>query len=265
MSPREPVWSKILGLPGKVIKRSRQRGLLDVLGWSWYQVSWRWREWRLGLGTREFAHGVVVEDAGDCHGYEPIDYLCFDRVMEYFSPISEQDGFLDYGCGMGRAVLLAALQPYGRVLGVEIDPRLAAIARDEVSRFRRRGHARAGRIDILEHDASRYEVPAAINHVFLFNSFTGQLLEDVLERLRESVCRFPRTLWIAYLQPKNDSDPLSQHDWLRCEAELSTGYWMHVRSRIYRTDAALAEARRAEPAPTEATCGPAPAESNADV
>jgi SAM-dependent methyltransferase len=225
---------KFAELPAKISTRLRHRGILDVAGWCYYQCSWRLRDWRLGARTNEYDHGVVVGDDGECNGYEPIDYRCFDNVLDYLQPITDDDVFLDYGCGMGRAVIMAATMPFGRVLGVEIDHHLAKIAREQIERVQRRGKLACQNVEIVEADAAQWEIPTDVNRIFLFNSFTGDLLNATLRQVYRSAAAKPRDLKIIYIQPIGDHDPLSELSWLRQEAELPTGYWMHVRSRVYQ-------------------------------
>jgi SAM-dependent methyltransferase len=226
--------AKVLSTPSKLAGRIHERGVADAIGWCFYQLQWRCREMRLGVSTAEFTHQVIVEDNGNQHGYEPIDYLCFDKVLEYLQPVSRRDGFLDYGCGMGRAVLLASMAQYGRVVGVELDERLVELANQKVNIVRQRGLVKADRVEIIRADATVFEVPADVNHIFLFNSFVGDVLQATLEQIRRSLERHPRELKLVYTQPIDDDDPLSKISWLELDRELSTGYWMHVRSRAYR-------------------------------
>ncbi len=233
MSAYQSLLQKIFAAPVKFGSRLRQRGLVNAIAWLLYQFQWRFREWKLGVKTREFADGIVVTDQGECHGYEPIDYRVFDIVMAQWQPISPRDGFLDYGCGMGRGVILAAQHPFGEVLGLELDATLAQIAQDNIQIARRRGYVNCRNVAIIETDARAFTVPEEVNRIFLFNSFTGEILEATLQRIYESFCRSPRQLSIAYLQPIDDHDPLSEVSWLRLEAELPTSFWSHIRSRVY--------------------------------
>ena len=139
------ITEKILATPSKLAQRIRQCGLADAVGWCFYQTQWRWRKSGKGVQLSEFAHQVIVEDDVNHHGYEPIDSLCFDKVLEYFQPIGSKDGFLDYDCGMGRAVILATMQPYGRVLGVELDARLVQSVNQQIKPVRGRGRIRVDR------------------------------------------------------------------------------------------------------------------------
>ena len=43
--------------------------------------------------------------------------------------------FVDAGAGMGRALLLATRRPFKQIVGIEVSPALAAIARENVERW----------------------------------------------------------------------------------------------------------------------------------
>ncbi|MBX3422412.1 MAG: class I SAM-dependent methyltransferase [Pirellulaceae bacterium] len=243
MTVRRSLVEKLCAAPQKWMVRLRQRGLGDACGWVWYQFQWRYREWRLGANTSEFAHGIVVETEGEQLGYEPIDYRCFDQIMDYLQPITRADGFLDYGCGMGRAVILAGMQPYGTVMGIEFSQSLARVGNEMLRRLRSQGRFRAEQVEIIEQDATQFEVPADINHIFLFNSFTGTVLWQTLEQIKRSLEKFPRTLKLIYLQPLEDENPMTQVPWLRLEADLPTGYWTHIRSLVYTAEIPASESQ----------------------
>jgi SAM-dependent methyltransferase len=248
MSRYEAPLRKIARLPMRLLRDVSARGPRDTLGWCWYQFAWRWREWRLGINTREFAHGIVVPDQGACHGYEPIDHRCFDIILADLDIQAGKDVFLDYGCGMGRAVVLAAREPFRRVLGIEIDAILSEIARQHIAAARQRGKLRCPEAQIITTDAAAWQVPEDVTVVFLFNSFTGELLEAVLERIRESVQAAPRPLKLVYVYPTVAGDLLADTPWLVRQRELPTGYWTHIRSVVYAAKAEVDDAHDAEAA-----------------
>jgi SAM-dependent methyltransferase len=89
--------------------------------------------------------------------------------------------FVDLGAGMGRAVLLAAEYPFRSVIGVELHPALARIARRNISIWRVSGRARAP-MRLVCADAAAFEPPAGPCVAFLFNPFGGPVLRRVLAR-----------------------------------------------------------------------------------
>ncbi len=72
MSEAYTIPQKLIRMPGKMFRRLRQDGPGNIVQWSLYQLSWRFRERRLEIDTREFSHGFQVGDDGQCVGYEPI-------------------------------------------------------------------------------------------------------------------------------------------------------------------------------------------------
>ena len=70
----------------------------------------------------------------DLQEYMPVTYRNFRFIMARVAIDPLRDVFLDLGCGMGRAVVLAATRPFRQVVGVEIVPSLAQIARENVAR-----------------------------------------------------------------------------------------------------------------------------------
>lgn len=89
--------------------------------------------------------------------------------------------FVDLGAGMGRALLLAAEYPFRAVIGVELHPTLARIARRNMAVWRTSGRARA-QMRLVCADAAQYEPPPGPCVAFLFNPFGGPVLRRVLTR-----------------------------------------------------------------------------------
>ena len=106
---------------------------------------------------------------------------------------------------------------------------------------RRRGRLRCPDVQILTTDATTWPLPTDVTCVFLYNSFTGHLLDEVLGQIRASLQRRFRPLKIIYVQPVIDRDVLAECAWLARRGELSAGYWDHIRTVVYEPDPALFE------------------------
>jgi SAM-dependent methyltransferase len=91
----------------------------------------------------------------------------------------EEFSFVDLGAGMGRAVLLAAEMPFRQVIGVELNPTLARIARRNLAIWRRTGRARTT-ARICCRDAAEFALPAGPCLIFLFNPFAAAVLRRVV-------------------------------------------------------------------------------------
>jgi len=95
------------------------------------------------------------------------------------APLSDYT-FIDLGAGMGRAMMLASELPFRAVVGVEMHPTLAGIARRNLTKWRKSGRA-AAPIRLHEGDAVDYKLPDGPCAVFLFNPFGAPVLKRLAE------------------------------------------------------------------------------------
>lgn len=91
----------------------------------------------------------------------------------------EEVSFLDVGAGMGRAMLLAAEQPFRRVIGVELHPTLVRIARKNLSIWRKAERTRAP-MRMVRGDAVEFPLPEGPCLAFLFNPFGAPVMRRLL-------------------------------------------------------------------------------------
>lgn len=231
MSEKTSVIRKISNFPAKIVSKAQEYGPIGVLDWLSYQFTRRWREWRLGMRAGEFDMGIAQADDGENNAYEPVDYRCFDIIMDHIDIIPNESVFLDYGCGKGRAVILAALLPFKKVTGVELSPVLCAVALDHVKQARKK--FTAGEVEIITADARTFDLPDEVTHIFLFNPFMGDVLRDVLNQIKASLYRKERRLTIMYILPKVEDNHLDNEQWLLKTQTLQTGFLNYIDSYVY--------------------------------
>jgi predicted RNA methylase len=156
------------------------------------------RKFGITTGDDEVAWVLgLAPDDDSWVGCRAISYLGIERLMRRLEP-SRTDALLDMGCGAGRAICVAAQYPFSRVIGIEIDERLCALAERNACRLRRY----TVRPEIVRADATKYRVPDDITVVFLYNPFNGEVLKAALTRVLESFDRAPRRLRVAYANPR---------------------------------------------------------------
>ena len=100
----------------------------------------------------------------------------------------EEVTFLDVGAGMGRAVLLGAQFPFRQVVGVELNPALARIARRNLAAWRASERARAP-MKIVCRDAVEFPLPAGPCLALLFNPFGAPVMRRLLMAWNRSLSR----------------------------------------------------------------------------
>jgi SAM-dependent methyltransferase len=130
--------------------------------------------------------------------YVPIAWHVLPRAFRYIG-ISDRDTFVDFGCGKGRAVHQAARRPFRQVIGVEISPALAEVARSGLAATRHQHQCRD--VQIVVCDATEFPVPDDLTVAFFNDPFHGETLDTVLRGLVESLDRRPRHMWLIYAHP----------------------------------------------------------------
>ena len=102
-------------------------------------------------------------------------------------PISRYT-FVDVGSGKGRGLLVASEYRFHKVVGIELNPALAATARQNVAHWTTSRAADPtsepiAPIEIVEGDALDFQFPATPVLLFLFHPFEAPVLRQLLRRI----------------------------------------------------------------------------------
>ena len=126
----------------------------------------------------------------------------------------EETAFVDLGAGMGRAVLLASELKFKSIMGVELHPTLAGIARRNVKIWRKEGRERSP-IQIVEGDAVEFALPAGPVVVFLFNPFDAAVMRRLLKRWRAGRSGLASALDVLYVNNEQERVLEMERGWRR--------------------------------------------------
>jgi SAM-dependent methyltransferase len=102
--------------------------------------------------------------------------------------------FLDIGAGKGRGLLVASEHRFRKVVGIELNPALAEIARRNAAQWiaTHAADPTAGPIapiEVLEQDALEFELPDAPTLLFLFHPFEAPVLGKLLRHIETQLGR----------------------------------------------------------------------------
>jgi hypothetical protein len=200
----------------------KSEGLFPTIRSLSDRAQMRWNEWRFGIRTEG---NVALPELGiyneECKEYAATtNYADFPRIMRALLLDPREHVFLDYGAGMGRAMILAATYPFKRVVGVDIAPELTAIANDNFARCRSK--LRCQDLSITTSDATLYEIPRDATLFYIANAFNGQVLAAVLRRIRTFAASAPTPVLLVCNVPARSAfeDQIRAHDWLTLTKEL---------------------------------------------
>lgn len=127
----------------------------------------------------------------------------FDAVASCLAYLSDQvnfsqSNFVDFGSGKGKALIAASRQPFIRVLGIEVDPKLHAIACRNLDRLKFGPTVRS-----MLSDASTYLPNERDRVLYFFNPFTGAALHRCLQNIANNSSGITR--YIVYVNPTEDA------------------------------------------------------------
>ena len=112
--------------------------------------------------------------------------------------------FLDVGAGKGRAVLSASLHPFREVVGIEINPTLAGIARENLRRFADHpGASPLAPVTIVQADALEAALPSTPTVGFLFHPFEAPVLRRFLMRVERHFAERPASFDLLYVNAEH--------------------------------------------------------------
>jgi len=152
--------------------------------------------------------------------YQPVPPTLFKATVAALRINYSEYSFLDFGCGKGKALLLASSFPFKKITGVELSPELANIATVNLQKYKSR-RRRCAALEVVCMDAVAFPIPRGPIVCFFYNPFGEEIMARVLENLEESVRQNPRDLIIVYFYP--EAEALLQKN----------SFWVSMRRRAW--------------------------------
>jgi hypothetical protein len=138
-------------------------------------------------------------------GVAPSVFHALLKRWQGTKPIAQLEHFtfVDIGAGMGRAMLLASEYPFRGVTGIELNPALVRIARNNLATWRT-GDRAISPMRILRGDVLDFRIPKGPCLLFLFNPFGESVMRRLLARLARAFKDRPCELDLLYVNNEED-------------------------------------------------------------
>lgn len=131
--------------------------------------------------------------------YQGADPEIVRQMFARLSPAAAGTTFVDFGCGKGRVLILAAQFGFEKIIGVELDFELAMECQINLGKANHRlGNAD---VQIFKQDATTFDLPSGSLTIFLYNPFLGSTLNSLVKRLHTRAQNSATTLQVIYLNP----------------------------------------------------------------
>jgi len=177
--------------------------------WELYSRWSPWNPWYCWL-DRHFDRRFAVDTAGvlilpEIHsdprfnGYSPTPHALFSRLLHQIDVDYSKFTFIDFGCGKGKALLLASELPFKQIVGVELSSVLIGIAEHNLKTYR--GTRRCKTVQLVLSDARDFHLPEEHSVCYFWDPFEAELMQTVLQNIRNSLAVAPRDIYILYFMP----------------------------------------------------------------
>jgi SAM-dependent methyltransferase len=199
-------------MPGRSGRIAKLRGAVARRGWRGLaalaatKVTDYLFDVRYGIETRSLEKltslSGTVGDLAHALPYQPTSVMALRRLLRTLD-VGPGRVLVDFGCGKGRVLMVAAPFGFRALRGVEFSSSLCAVARANIDRFRRRSGV-AAEFEIIHGDAGEYVVRDDEDVFFLFNPFDDHVLERVIANISRSFAARPRPLLLIYRRPVHE-------------------------------------------------------------
>ncbi len=134
-------------------------------------------------------------EKGCYYPYEASEYEGLIKIFDQIT-LTPQDTLVDIGCGMGRVLFYCNQRFLCNVTGVEYDKEIYERLQDNVAYYHVKFKNQEKKFCLLNMKAEDYVIERGDNFFYLFNPFSKDILEDFMNKIVESIHKFPRKVTV---------------------------------------------------------------------
>ncbi len=147
------------------------------------------------LGISTTGKIYTFNDNEDYNIYEPTSYSGLVSLFEEFE-LKPTDKLVDFGCGLGRVMFYCNQRFLCRVTGIEADEEVYEKLLDNKAYYGARFHGREEEIETILGKAEDYDIQPEDNVFYLFNPFSENIFNIIMDKIEDSLREHPRMITI---------------------------------------------------------------------
>jgi SAM-dependent methyltransferase len=176
------------------------RGFVNTIKLLSYEKKY---EKQLGIDTLSIENldqlTLASKNSKENHHYQGASYFVLYSIFNSIPESFKKNTFIDYGCGKGRALFVAEQCGFELLIGVDIAKELIDLANQNLLKYNKK--SKNSSINFVFEDATQFKIPQDACLFYFFNPFGPQILNPVLQNIKESVKNYPREIYCIYLNP----------------------------------------------------------------
>ena len=138
--------------------------------------------------------------------YQGANYYLLEKVFDHLQSIEANlptgqagHNILDFGCGKGRVLAVAAYYGFRKITGVEFAKELCEIARKNITPVQQKFPGKI--FNVIHANAVDYKIEPDTNVFFFFNPFDEVIMLAVVKNILRSLKQNPREAFVVYINP----------------------------------------------------------------
>ena len=168
--------------------------------------------------------------------YQGANYFLLEKVFDHLQTIEANQNILDYGCGKGRVLAVAAYFGFRKITGVEFAKELCEVARKNIIPVQQKFPEKI--FNVIHANAVDHKIEYDTNVFFFFNPFDEVVMLAVVKNILQSLKDNPREVYVVYINPVHKEIFLSAgfeqiFHYEKLKYIQATVFMLDVRSTMY--------------------------------
>jgi SAM-dependent methyltransferase len=131
--------------------------------------------------------------------YQACNYYILEKGFEFLDKIKRNKNLVDFGCGKGRVMAVAAHYGFTKITGIDFAKALCVAAENNVRKKKLLFPSTS--FNVICDDVVNYEIEPDQNVFFFFNPFDEVIMLAVVKNILLSLRATPRKALIMYANP----------------------------------------------------------------
>ncbi|MEP6583575.1 MAG: class I SAM-dependent methyltransferase [Ginsengibacter sp.] len=131
--------------------------------------------------------------------YQGANYFLLEKAFDYLQEIKGNQCIVDFGCGKGRVLVVAAYYGFKKITGIEFARALCVAAERNIAKVQ--SLFPSTQFKVICDDAINYKIEDDQNVFFFFNPFDEVIMLAVAKNILKSLKENSRHIFIVYLNP----------------------------------------------------------------
>ena len=170
---------------------------------AWFTVRYEIKgEEKYGIQTTKLDDLKKLSLKGDIEGaeiYQGANYFLLEKIFSFLDAIEGVKNILDFGCGKGRVMAVAAHYNFKKITGIDFAKELCDEARINIIRLQVKFPQKI--FNVIHVNAVNYTIEDDTNVFFLFNPFDETIMLKVVKKILQSLKDNERIIYVVYINP----------------------------------------------------------------